>query len=253
MEKSREGQNTKIEIYPNFERTTVCSKPIFNKLRPYYPLMPSGEKISKPQNLNNPVRDDSVLRAKRKVFDIALLNTYDYFFTWTLDKTKIDRYDVKVIKQKLIKYLNNMQQRHNFRCLLIPEYHKDGAIHFHGLCSGNLKLVDSGKKTESGQIIYNMSQWRLGFSTAIELYGDYMTVCKYITKYISKDFKKIFGKFYYTCGELVREPEKVYTDIPFYLVDSPAYYNSDSDCSFKYLTDFGDSNEENGFDVDLSL
>lgn len=254
MEKTRDGQNTKIEIYPNFVRTTVCSKPIFNRAREYYTFLDFDDKKSKPKNMNNVVRDDSIIRAKRKVFDIALLNSYDYFFTWTLDSSKIDRYNVSVIKKKLIKYLNNMQQRYNFRCLLIPEYHKDGAVHFHGLCSGDLKLVDSGKKTDSGQVIYNMTQWKLGFSTAIELYGDYTTICKYITKYISKDFKKIFGKFYYTCGQLVREPDKVYTDLEYHLIDCPSYHNEEANCSFKYFTNYaGDSNEKKGFDTYLSL
>lgn len=253
MEKTLEGFNTKIEIYPNFERTTVCNKHIFNRLHEYYQPINFGEKVSKPKNMNNPVRDDNVIRARRKVFDIALLNTYDYFFTWTLDKTKIDRYDVPTIKKRLIKYLNNMQQRHNFRCLLIPEYHKDGAVHFHGMFSGDVKLLDSGKMTESGQVIYNMPQWRLGFSTAIPLYGDYTTVCKYITKYISKDFKKIFGKFYYTCGDLVREPEKTYCDLSFSSVDTSSVYCASADLEFKYYTHYGDVDEKAGFDTDSDI
>lgn len=250
MERTREGYNVKEEIYPDFVRVTYCSKPIFNKINPnwnqYY--VDFGDKVSKPKNMNNPSRDDNILRARRKVFDIALLNSFDYFFTFTLDKEKIDRYDVSVIKKRLIKYLNNMQQRHNFRCLLIPEFHKDGALHFHGLCSGDLKLVDSGKKTESGQIIYNVPQWRLGFSTAIELYGDYTVVCKYITKYISKDFKKIFGKFYYTCGDLVREPIKSYDNYPYFLVsDLPSFRCSEANLNFKYDV-FKEKNFKLGFD-----
>lgn len=255
MDRTHDGYNVKIEIYPDFERVTYCNKPIFNKLHENFgPCLIWNYELNrfehecKPKNMDNPVRDDSVLRARRKVFDIALLNSFDYFFTFTLDKTKIDRYDVPAIKKKLIKYLNNMQQRYNFRCLLIPEYHKDGALHFHGLCSGDLKLVDSGKRTDKGQVIYNVPQWRLGFSTAMELYGDYTVVCKYITKYISKDFKKIFGKFYYTCGDLVREPEKTFDNVWFPVVKADKSYSIDDlNLRFKYITN---KLTDVGFDID---
>ncbi len=94
---------------------------------------------------------------------------------------------------------------------------------------------DRGVTTESGQIIYNMPQWKFGFSTAIELYGDFINCAKYITKYISKDFRKIFGSFYYAggCG-LVRHPDVELLDIDYFSLDCKEY--SKPFFGFKYLT-----------------
>lgn len=226
--------NVKQEIYPTFIRSTVCSKPIF-KDKAFECVNQIIRKRNSSYNMSNPVRNDSILRAKRKVFDIAMLNKFDYFITWTLDKNKIDRYDVKEIKQKLLTFLSNLRQRYNAKYLLIPEFHKDKAIHMHGLFSGDFKLIDSGIKTKDGKIIYNMPQWTYGFSTAIEISGDYLNVCKYITKYVEKDFKKIFGKFYYSGGVLIREPAKKYCDADYDAIEATEYHCEKANASFKYI------------------
>lgn len=243
--------NVKEEIYPTCIRSTVCTKPIF-KDKNYELTKPIVRERRTSYNTDNPVRDDSVLRAKRKVFDISMLNQFDYFVTWTLDKRKINRYDKKVIKQKLLNFLSNLRQRYNAKYLLIPEYHKDGAIHMHGLFTGDFKLIDSGFKTKDGKTIYNMPQWSYGFSTAIKISGDYSNVCKYITKYVEKDFKKIFGKFYYSGGDLIREPIKKYYNIDFNAVEAPEFYCKEANLSFKYVLseNIGDD-ETKGFDVDF--
>ncbi len=177
------------------------------------------EKKEKPKNMDNPTRKDSVKRAVEKVFDIAYLNEFDYFITWTLDSEKIDRYDTVEIAKKIKVFLNNYSQRKGLMYLVIPEYHKDGAIHFHGLISGDVEFIDSGKTDKQGHTIYNMPQWKYGFSTAIRLYGDVEHTAKYITKYITKDLKKIFGSFYFAGGGVNRNPNTIvfnadYREIP---------------------------------------
>ena len=81
--------------------------------------------------------------------------------------------------------------------LLFPEYHKprpgetECAIHFHMLANADgLNLSDSGKQTKNGQAIFNLSGWKYGFSTAIELDGR-PAIIKYVTKYITKGNAKI--------------------------------------------------------------
>lgn len=71
--------------------------------------------------------------------------------------------------------------------LIFPERHKDGAVHFHGLVSGNLKMSDSGRKTSRGQAILNCESWTLGFSTSVLLDDSKANVCGYIMKYITKE------------------------------------------------------------------
>lgn len=210
--------NSRVKIYPNdILKYTVFNKFIFNPDKAEL-----INKINKRDNYtksDNPItRDDSLKRAKDKIFDIAFINgdLWQYFITLTLDKTKIDRYDKKEINRKLIKWLNNMVSRYDFNCLLIPEYHKDGAIHFHGLCSGyNLKLTYV-KLDNKGRKVYNLDNWNLGFSTAIELDDNRTAVSAYITKYVTKDTTKILGNIYYARGRnLKRECQSVYQNIDY--------------------------------------
>lgn len=228
--------NTKEKIYPNGERKfTVCSKPIF-KIDEYMESTDDSEPIPKPKNMSNEVRSDSVKRAKEKIFDIAMCNTFTHFITWTLDKEQIDRYDPAVVSKKLKKYLDNLVQRKNLRYLVIPEHHKDGAIHMHGLISGDLKMVDSKRKTDDGKIIYNMPEWTLGWSTAIELDGEQENIAKYMTKYITKDFRKIFGSFYYAGGHgLIRKPEIRVYDSDYEAFDQKEFSPEGVNLWFKYF------------------
>lgn len=127
------------------------------------------------------------------------------------------------------------------RYLIIPEYHKDKAIHVHGLLSGNFQMLDSGKKTKTNRTVYNMQDWKFGFSTAVELDEHTNAVSFYITKYCCKDFTKIFGSTYYAGGRgLIRKPNTILCDLDFERVNAKAYHTEY--VSFRYK-DF-DSDEE---------
>ncbi len=208
-------------------------------------LVRDSEPEPKPKNMDNEVRPDSVKRAKETIFDIAMCNHFDYFVTWTLDGELIDRYDPKAVSKKLKVFLQHAVQRRNARYLVIPEYHKDGAIHMHGLLSGNFEMVDSCRKTKAGQIIYNMPQWSLGWSTAIQLDEHKDRVSRYITKYVTKDFRKIFGAFYYAGGrDLVRKPRTEFFDSMYDSVSGEEFRPKDLNIWFKYFTAEGE-----GYDV----
>lgn len=164
--------------------------------------------------------EQSRRRAYKKVFDYAACNSdvFDLFITITLDKECIDRYDIEQIYPKLKAFLDHRVQRKGLAYIIVPEYHKDGAIHFHGLINSSaVTLKDSGKrywKRNSpcrGQHIYNVTDWKFGFTTAVKLTGDYMNVCKYITKYVLKqsDGGMVGGRYYYHGGEL-KEPHYEY-------------------------------------------
>lgn len=228
--------NTKAKVYPNGQqKITVCSKPIF-KSEYWEPIDESKKSEPKPKNMDNEVRMDSLKRAKERIFDIAMCNEFKYFITWTLDKEKIDRYDSSEVSKKLKVFLNHKVSRNDARYLVIPEYHKDGAIHMHGLLSGEFQMMDSGKKTKDGKTIYNMPQWSLGFSTAIELDSQKERVSRYITKYVTKDFKKIFGSFYYAGGHgLIRKPPLKYYDVDYDSFEVPEHRPEAVNVWFKYI------------------
>jgi hypothetical protein len=143
-------------------------------------------------------REASARRAKRKIFDYAACNDFDYFITLTLDKKKIVRNDWELIVPKLNTWLSNRVQRNGYRYIIAPEWHKNRlGMHFHGLLSGDkIGLAETGKFDSAGHEIFNLTDWKYGFTTAIQTYGDRTNVAKYITKYICKDSEKIGGRWY---------------------------------------------------------
>ena len=74
--------------------------------------------------------------------------------------------------------------------IVVPEYHLDGSkFHFHALMANidGLSMVDSGKRNK-GKIIYNVNNYKLGFTTAIRIGKDESArTANYISKYITKN------------------------------------------------------------------
>jgi len=133
----------------------------------------------------------SYIRTINSIYDIARCNRWDWFFTFTFAPDKVkDRYDYAELSKTMTFWLNNVRKR---KCpdmvyLVVPEQHKDGAWHFHGLfsnCSG-LTMADSGHKDSQDRIIYNITDFKLGFTTATPV-SDSEKACSYLVKYITKE------------------------------------------------------------------
>lgn len=206
-------------------------------------------------NHNNINLERSLKRAKNTIFDIVYINDFKYFFTLTLNKEKIDRYDVTGFMKKLRNWLNNQKKSFQFEYILVPEYHKDGAIHVHGLMTDtNMLLLDSGKRTSKGQIIYNCPSWKYGFTTFIPVFktnNSNVKLAHYITKYITKDCKKIFGKFYWSSKGLKREVDTEYFISDYDSLPLKEYEIPNTNIKLKYDSQFiynlgGDNNEKKG-------
>ncbi|MGL5436845.1 MAG: rolling circle replication-associated protein [Lachnospiraceae bacterium] len=166
-------------------------------------------------------RKHAVNRARRKVFDLASCNEWEYFVTLTLDPEKIDRYDYKAAVGRLNRWLDNRVRQKGLKYLGVPEYHKDKAIHFHFLTKGgDFKLKNSGLKSK-GRIVYNVLDWPIGWSTAVVCDKNRNRLAGYISKYITKQTKEndpkrhsgtIGGRYYFHGGELVK-PESFYFNV----------------------------------------
>ena len=125
--------------------------------------------------------------------------------TLTISPDTADRTDYKAIIHKMNNWLDNNVRRRGLCYALVPEYHADGvSIHFHGFFNEVLELVDSTKRTKDGKIIYNIPSFKLGFSTAIEITGEYIAACRYILKYVGKSGVKVGSRFYLSGGALGR-------------------------------------------------
>ena len=177
-----------------------------------------SDKVDKKTASQSEPRSDSMKRAKDQVFDYVLNNEFKYFFTGTINPERIDSTNPKEVLKPVQDWLKNMVKRYGLHYIMIAEYHiKSGGIHFHGLMYSEkeLHLKDSGTKLYKGykkpvsneraeelglyegRTVYNLMSWKFGYTTCIELEGDRMKTAFYITKYITKDCKKIFGKFFW--------------------------------------------------------
>ena len=154
----------------------------------------------------------SMRRARGKLRRLALANDFRWFVTLTLNPELVDSHDGAAVVKKLNAWCSNMVQRRGLRYILVPERHKKGGIHFHGFFNDCLEVVDSGHTDKQGHKIYNLPQWSLGVTTAIELYDDYTRAVGYVCKYVGKQGEKPAGRWYYSVGDL-REPEVTYAEI----------------------------------------
>ena len=175
-------------------------------------------------------RRKSFNRARNNLFNYSMSTTaFNCFVTLTFDAQKIDRFDYKAIIAALNTWLDNRVRRKGLVYVLVPEYHKNGAIHFHGLCNFEaLKTVRanspySGKPLydTKGRPKYNISDFPLGHTVVIPLSGENARVAttKYVYKYITKsEGKMIGGRYYLSGGDLGRPKYRLlnlnYSDVP---------------------------------------
>lgn len=148
-------------------------------------------------------------RTIQKVYDYARCNHWDWFVTLTFDSKECDRYDYGDVSRCLKNWLDNMRRSCiNLRYLFVPELHKDGAYHFHGLMvhDNALRFVDSGHTSKSGDRIYNLDSFGYGFTTCTRV-KTVEGVSKYIGKYITKDLcATTFGKKRYWASRNLELP-----------------------------------------------
>lgn len=173
-------------------------------------------------------------RARKQVFELCACNNLDLFFTLTLNKELIDRYDYKAAVRKFGQWADNHVRRRGLKYVAVPELHKDGAVHFHGLCNKEaVRLVDSGKKSK-GQTVYNLPGWRFGFTTAISLYGERNAAAHYVAKYISKQHGTnggtIGGRYFYHGGALAHA-KCIYQHADFDALEGREYRLSGDQCA----------------------
>lgn len=209
-----------------------CSNPIFRE--PGWEVAfceekAAAAKLPQPREAGKKSEEADMLRSMRraraKLRRLALANDFEYFVTLTLDRSKIDRYDGAAVVKSLGRWCDNMVRRHGLRYILVPELHKDGALHFHGFFAGSgLEVKDSGIMWD-GRPVFNLPQWTLGFTTAQRLYGDYHAAVAYCCKYIGKqEGARPLGRWYYSGGAL-KEPEKLYRDIDFQAVENSVEFD----------------------------
>ncbi len=158
--------------------------------------LPSGRKfvISETSEDNKDLQRSlyvSMNRSKQMIYGIARANKWDYFLTLTFDRNLVDSSDYKLVVKKAQNWLDNIRKRTSpdIKYLIVPELHADMEHwHLHGLLADcpELTLTDSGYKSKSGLVIYNLQNWRYGFSTVTHVTHNHK-VSAYVSKYITKE------------------------------------------------------------------
>ena len=160
---------------------------------------------------------DAKFRAKRKVVEYALNNDFNWFVTFTFDKNKIDRYDVKLLEKKILLWLKNTDKNYNSKAiyLLVPEYHRDKAIHYHAL----IKMQNNRLK-----FLYNHRHWKKGVYKDTLLFkkfgrNEWVSIDSYtepiglyLAKYITKLPDKMNNRYYFASKGL-KQSKKIKIDL----------------------------------------
>lgn len=177
----------------------------------------------------------SLKRTVDKIYDYANSNNWKWFCTFTFSQDNVERTDYEQISKKFTQWLNNMRKRYcaDMKYLVVPERHKDGSWHFHGLfsdCDG-LKFMEAinnqefykGKKNKfyleplkrKGEQVYNIKNFKLGFTECTKV-KDTKKVSNYILKYVTKDIiKDIPNKRRYWASRNLELPEETLYNVPF--------------------------------------
>ncbi len=143
----------------------------------------------------------SLSRTRSTVYEIAACNPFEWFFTGTLNPEWHDRNDLGSFRKKLSQSIRDFRKKTGLSVfyLIIPERHKNGAWHVHGLLGGlsvdhlykfqptdrlPIKLL---KRVKEFGDVYNWEWYsrKFGFTTLTPI-RDRAATTAYITKYITK-------------------------------------------------------------------
>lgn len=170
--------------------------------------------------------DAAFSRARSMVLQYGLCNQWDYFFTGTIDETKFDRFDLDVYYRALSQWIRDKRKAYGtqIQFLLVPEHHKDGAWHIHGLVSNlpNSALSKFPKSAPKKLREHDYLNWadyqqKFGFCSLGRI-CDPIATAFYISKYVSKDLSRRsgeVGKHLYFHSRPLRKAEKA-SDVYFF-------------------------------------
>lgn len=150
--------------------------------------------------------DSSVRRTQAKITALCRSQQWEWFLTFTFSPQVVDRYNWDAVTNLMKKYLNNMKkQNSDMLYIIVPEKHKDGAYHFHGLFASApaLRIAPYGDK------YYTVNSFPYGYSSASPVVNPQASA-RYISKYISKDVVQVSkGKKRYWASRSLKVPDKI--------------------------------------------
>lgn len=223
--KASEIYNVKLIDYKN---TTVVKK-YFRGIRKGYSISEREikERKRKDDNYRSQKDIDRSIECSRNrtintVYSYALSNEFEWFYTFTFNPDKINSYDYSECTAALKSWLDYTRKHYapQMKYIIVPELHKSGRIHFHGMFANvdSIPLTYSEKGSTSHTRVYNLPTYKYGFTTATVI-KDSDRTCSYVLKYITKELCAVSkNKKRYWCSKNLNKPkETVYNlDIDFF-------------------------------------
>lgn len=159
---------------------------------------------------------DNLSRARSVVYDLARSNRFDWFISLTFSPQMVsNRWDydecsaaVKRFTHKLCLWGNGW--------IIVPERHKNGAFHFHGLVQGELNVCPAinpytGKQKvdKNGRLVFNLNDYEFGFTEAVKT-DNSPKLATYLTEYFTKDMCIPKGRKRYWASRALIRPQVEY-------------------------------------------
>lgn len=189
----------------------------------------------------------SISRSVRMVRELAACNPWQFFVTITLSPANWqNRYTPDGLQDVIKAMTRRWRRKHkdgsaycpDFKYLLIPEMHKNGAIHLHGFVNHmppaecipyTMADVNSSKqlpkkicdKVRAGETIYHSPTWEklFGYNT-FEPISDLDKASSYVVKYVSKEIGSTPFKMRYWSSRKLSRATRIAT---YYFPDSSDY------------------------------
>ena len=217
------------------------------------PELPTNSTPDEVRQYRNRMRN--LRRAKINAFDKILANPdLDTFCTFTISPEMVDdRTSWSDVYRSLRMWLSNRVTRSDLKYVICPERHKAGGIHFHGILNRAALNLTPAHHAQTGQALthrgnqlYNISDFRLGFTSAEIINTDTLDrekVAKYIFKYMGKQGTegRIGGRYALIGGRLY-SPYYRYGNDPgeFMPENAEAYYRTSENngityCEWSYI------------------
>ena len=185
---------------------------------------------------NDSKLDSNFSRARTMVLQYALCNPWQYFFTGTLNPERWDRNSLDSFMTALSQKIRDWRKTYGFKLdvLLVPEHHKDGTWHVHGLVNNlpawevgnfyrlNLSAVGLGWVFPARLCDGNFLNWydfcfEFGYCSLAPI-RDPVATAFYMSKYVSKDLSQRsdeLGKHLYFHSRPLKKAEKA-SEVYFY-------------------------------------